>query len=253
MQTKIKNLKYIIFGFVVILFSTLFVSQVHAADTYPANGNNGIVWSIVDIAPTTLPTNTGFTATGDLQSASTTVETVSLTVKNNNGSPVAMIPATLGNTVQINPSQIISAAQISFTSPGSGGTYPVEFTTNVDVIPVPIQNYAYNTNLGAIIGICHIMPDPNEGKPGSVTATRDVATEQDALARGVTHVSVDYGIITNNTLNGQPNWMTSYIHADFYPGDLELSLPGYEYGIDHDANGYCSESFAGDVIIQEYF
>jgi hypothetical protein len=149
-KTKLRNLKYIIIGLTALVLSLSFVNQAYATtDTYSASGNNGLIWSIVTISPTNLPINTSFIATGDIQSASTTVETVSLTAKNNGASPVAMIPATLGNTVVINPSQTISSASISFTSPATPGTYPVEFTTNVDILPpiyVKVEVIDTNTN-----------------------------------------------------------------------------------------------------------
>ncbi len=137
------------------------------------------------------------------------------------------------------------------TTPPLPQTFYVNFTVEVDDSVAVIQEYTTSSNLGAIMGICHVMPDPYSGQPGYLHAVRTPATEASATGRGVTRVDYTFAVRTDNASTPQ----TSTFVASFYPGDLEVDLN--VSSINHDAGGYCSalqcEGSTCPVSVQEYF
>lgn len=250
---NILNIKYIVVG-VAFALGILSFNTV-SASTYSTGCNQGgNILSEVSIDPvgpfTTASTN--FDAKGRLYTNNCVVDHVSLDVKHNGGSNAVLIP----NTTAMAPNSVFPfgipayTTYSSFTTPA---TYLVNFITGLDEPTIPIQNYGYESNLGSIMGICHVMPDPYSGNPGYMRATRDAATNADAISRGVTSVDYTFSIRTDN----YPNPQISFITATFYPGDLTVDIPGYESGLNHDGGGYCSsiacEGWSCPQTIVEHF
>ena len=247
--------------FTIIALAILFFIASHSsasADSYIIShtcNDGNIVTATVNITPSgpfLMFYQSTFTASGYITSFCGP-RNMKLTAQNNNGTVVTLIPETY-----INPGRYpeVGTKQAAFQSPaGTAGNFVVHFILGVDEPTVPIQHYFETDNLGAITGICFLSPDPYSGEPGNITFTRDLETEQNATARGVTRVSVDYPIRTDN----QNFFVTTHIHADFYPGDLSVSVSGYESGIDHSSGGVCAarvdnvDNNDSQIVIQEYF
>lgn len=235
-----------------LIFSlaVLFISNSASANSYTHTcDDGGTVTSVVNIVPTgpfSTTSSTLFSATGYL-SSTCGARNMTLTASNNSGIVATLIPQTL---VSPTPQFPVPAATTAFSSPTIAGTYNVHFETGVDE-PVPvIQNYAYTTNIGAIMGICRLMPS---GSGGYFTATRDANSEASATARGVIRVEASIPITTDN----EHGYVTSVATVNFYPGDLEVAVPEFAGGVNHDSGGYCSswvnQDGYGQITLQEYF
>jgi hypothetical protein len=129
MKNILTNNKYIFLGSI-IFFSLLFVSNQAHANTIALSAQDGSnINYVVNISPgTTLSPNSSFTVTGSIQSQSTISEDVALTVSNNGGSPVNIIPQQ--DNLNIDPDGYLDNV-ISMTAPGSIGNYNLSFTPYV--------------------------------------------------------------------------------------------------------------------------
>ena len=260
MKNLSRNIKYSIFTLTLIVTGFVFTNPTEAGQYTYGCADGGTVTSNVAISPTG-PFSAGSTTPFDVFISSITStcssRAITLTAQNNTGTVHTLVNQTFTGT--IGP----FFDTVNFAAPSSAGTYAVHFITGVDE-PVGIyQSYSNFTNLGAIIGICRVYGANNQGEleTGYFIATRDVDTEQNAAARGVTRVEVDYNITTDNQdpPGGPPggNYQTTHMIATFYPGELEVEVPVVGGHLNHDAGGFCSAIVNGDgyggTYIQEYF
>jgi hypothetical protein len=259
MKYTLKNLKYLVFTLTFVIVGFAFSNSTHASTYSYSCSDGGTITSTVDISPTgpfSAGNTTPFHVSASMQSFSCGTREVNLTAQNNSGVTHTIIPNQTLNQNGFIPPVIDS---VNFAAPSTAGTYAVHFITGVDE-PVGIyQSYSNFTNLGAIIGICRVYGANNQGEleTGYFIATRDVDTEQNAAARGVTRVEVDYNITTDNQDPPGGNYQTTHMIATFYPGELEVEVPVVGGHLNHDAGGFCSAIVNGDgyggTYIQEYF
>lgn len=132
MKKILKNMKYIAFGFglVVIMFS---YSEVDAASYVYNCQTSGNITTVVSLDPsgpfTTTPTT--FFAKGQIISNNCDSEQVSLSVGNNGGTPVSIIPPTSIGPNETFPFSL--PASTAFQSPAVTGTYFANYLTGVDM------------------------------------------------------------------------------------------------------------------------
>jgi hypothetical protein len=117
----------------VLIISFVVSKPALAADIYSAQGNNGVIYSTVEMLPgNTFKPGDPFKVTGSILSLSTTTESVGMTATNmgeTTGPAVTLIPQQ-----NIDPDRTISSGLVSgFTAPSTLGKYAINFVTNVDI------------------------------------------------------------------------------------------------------------------------
>ena len=197
------NLKHLTLSLIIIIAGFTFASKADAwSAQYTSDCNDGTANGIVttaslipNIGP--FPVNSGEIM--DAYAIVTTTcasETVKVTVANNSDSEIEIIPETIitsGIPIFSNTANLpVPATANTLANP----SYYVHFKTGVEEILI-VQNYSFGVTDkeggGAITGVC-TLGTPSGGDPGYIMM-RDLDTEQNATARGVTHVVVTQEII----------------------------------------------------------
>ena len=225
-----------------LILAFLLQSENVYAYTY-AGGINGDIFTTVNINKYDYAPSEQIHVTTSIYSANPSAVPVDLTATTTSNPVVTVIASQT-----INPSSTIYG-NAYLSAPNSAGSYAVNFVTGVDEVSV-IQEYQYESDGGAIYGVCDV--------PASYyNIVRTSATEQSAAARGVTKVVVEYELTTDN-VNG---YCTRILRGEFFPGDLSVPANFTDGQPLHNfcsgGSNYCS-AFVGadgynDQIIQEYF
>lgn len=230
MKNILKNIKYIGFGFAVVV--TLFSYSKVSANTYlyQCQFSSGNVTTDVTLTPsgpfTTTPTN--FDAQGTIYTNNCVTNNVSLSVNNNSGPDQVLIPA----TTTIPPTGQFPAglpAYYTFQSPSPTGTYLAEFSTGVDEddeepMPICIPGSTFTfVNMGARWG--KIYSAPGAPLPRNIT----VNLYGDAL-NSIPPNQLS-GTVTFNIPN-QPNRHSYHNGLDCDAYGCEIIGPyGYDHGV----------------------
>jgi hypothetical protein len=223
----------------IFVFLICIVGYSASADQYIYSGPNGNIVTDATLSPGSSPyvyaPNASFFALGQIISYSTVPETVNLTIQNNTGSVITLIP-----TQTIGAMGATYAYTHGDVTPSTPGTYAMKFVTGVDVQPVAVAPVLSGVNVNSV---CY---NNNE-----CDIALSASLDRPARASGE-HIDVSYSYTLCTTYGGcNPTTYGNTVGVDFAPGQDSVYLPSTtgQMGGEPQMQGSCVDPNTATVTV----